>query len=225
MASIRIVSYNVRSFRDDRAALVGVVRDLRPDVLCLQEAPKRLAWRGRLAAFARDTELLYVAGGGTTGGTAVLTSVRVDVKSSAEHALPRTVGLTRRGLVVTRVGVGGHELVVAAVHLGLDPAERARHLTTILGLVRLEEAPAVAIVGDVNETERSATWARLASSYTDTGAGDPTPTFSTSNPRRRIDGVFVRGAADVNGYQVVDSPAVVASTDHRPVVVDLTLTG
>lgn len=225
MTQIRIVSYNVRGLRQDHDALVSVIRELRPDVLCLQEAPRMLAWRGRLAAFARDTDLLYVAGGGTSGGTAVLTAVRIDVKSSAEHLLPRTWGLTRRGLVLSRLAIAGRELVVAAVHLGLDPAERARHLTTILGLVRLERAPAVAIVGDINETERSATWSRLASSYVDAGANDPTPTFSTAGPRRRIDGVFVTPAVAIDGYQVVDTAAVRAASDHRPVVVDLTLPG
>lgn len=221
MTQIRIVSYNVRGLRGDRAAVVDVIRDLRPDVLCLQEAPRRFAWRGTLAAFARDTDVLYVAGGGSSGGTAMLTSVRVDVRSSAEHLLPRTWGMTRRGLVLARVAVSGRELAVAAVHLGLDPAERARHLTTILGLVRLERAPAVAIVGDVNETERSITWARLAASYADVGAADPTPTFSTANPRHRIDGVFVSGGVEVAAYRVVDTPAVQKASDHRPVVVDL----
>lgn len=222
MSSIRIVSYNVRGLRDDRAAVAEVLRELRPDVVCLQEAPRRGPWRGRMAALARTTDLLYVAGGGSTGGTAMLTSVRVDVKSSAEHRLPRTMGLTRRGLVLAQLSVGGRELAVAAIHLGLDPAERARHVTTLLGLVRQVPAPAMAIVGDINETDRSAAWRRLAAGYVDAGAADPTPTFSTSSPRRRIDAAFVDGA-DIIDYRAVDSAAVRAASDHRPVVVDLTL--
>src|SRR5690625_2967948 len=224
MSSIRIVSYNVHGLRDDRAAVAEVLRELRPDVVCLQEAPRRGPWRGRMDALARATDLLYVAGGGTTGGTAILTSIRVDVHSSSEHLLPRTWGLTRRGATLARLSVGGRELTVSAIHLGLDPAERARHATTLLGLVRLEHAPAMAIVGDINETDRSATWRRLAAGYVDAGATDPTPTFSTSSPRRRIDAAFIAGAADVIGYHVVDSAAVRAASDHRPVVVDLTLT-
>src|SRR5690625_2789501 len=138
MSSIRIDSYNVHGLRDDRAAVAEVLRELQPDVVCLQEAPRRGPWRGRKAALARATALLYVAGGGTTGGTAILTSIRVDVRSSSEHRLPRTWGLTRRGATLARLGVGGQELAVSAIHLGLDPAERARHATTLPGLGRLE---------------------------------------------------------------------------------------
>ncbi|MFC7643570.1 endonuclease/exonuclease/phosphatase family protein [Streptosporangium lutulentum] len=36
---IRVASYNVRSMRDDTAALGRVITGLRADVLCVQEAP------------------------------------------------------------------------------------------------------------------------------------------------------------------------------------------
>ncbi|MET0712639.1 MAG: endonuclease/exonuclease/phosphatase family protein, partial [Jiangellaceae bacterium] len=45
VVSLRVVTYNVRSLRDDRDALVRVIRGLSADVVCMQEAPRRLRWR------------------------------------------------------------------------------------------------------------------------------------------------------------------------------------
>nr|WP_246211782.1 endonuclease/exonuclease/phosphatase family protein [Phytoactinopolyspora alkaliphila] len=234
---MRLVTYNVRSLRDDAGAVAQILRDLDPDVVCLQEAPKRLAWRGRCAALARRSHLLYAGGGGTSGGTALFTAIRVDIRDVQEHRLRRTPGLTRRGVVLASLAKGPAHFGVASVHLGLDPAERARHLTDITGLMnRLIRPPGLAadamtgapvpvavVAGDINEGDRAPTWSRLAAQYRDAGAGDPTPTFSSARPRHRIDGVFVRGPAEVTSYQVLDSSLVQAASDHRPVVVDLVL--
>jgi endonuclease/exonuclease/phosphatase family metal-dependent hydrolase len=37
-AIVRVLSYNVRSMRDDRAALARVIRACAPDIVCVQEA-------------------------------------------------------------------------------------------------------------------------------------------------------------------------------------------
>lgn len=223
---VRLVSYNVRGLRDDAAAVAQVLRELDPDVVCLQEAPRRLAWRGRCAALARRSHLLYAGGGGTAGGTALLTAVRVDVREVQEHHLRRTPGLRRRGVVLAVLGKGRARFSVASVHLGLDPAERARHLTDINGLVNQVARPAgpvTVVAGDVNETPGELTWTRLAGQYVDAGASDPTPTVAAARTRHRTDGVFVRGSAEVVSYQVIDSPLATKASDHRPVVVDLLL--
>lgn len=223
MVSLRVVSYNVRSLRDDVDAAAGLLRELDPDVVCLQEAPKYVRWRGKVAAFARRCELLYVAGGRTTGGTAMLTSIRVGVTEAHEHRLRATPGLTKRGLVVATLAKGGHRVGVASIHLGLDAAERARHLTDITGLLNRLETPALVVAGDLNERPSAPTWSRMASQFTDAGGDDATPTFSAADPRRRIDGVFVRGEVRVVRYRVLDEPLVVIASDHRPVVADLEL--
>lgn len=219
---LRVVSYNVRGLRDDGAAVARVLRELDPDVAFVQELPKVVLWRGRAASFARRADLLYAAGGGTTGGTALFTAVRVDVREVQEHRLRRTPGLARRGLVLARLDKDGVAFGVGSLHLGLDAGERARHLTDLTGLVNRLDLPAMVLGGDVNEVATAPTWTRLASQYTDAGAADPTPTFSVAHPRHRIDGVFVRGA-EVTSYRVVDTPDARAASDHFPVVVDLTL--
>ncbi len=218
---VRVVSYNIHGLRDDAAAVVRVLRDIDADVVCMQEAPKRLDWRGRCAALARRLDLLYTGGGGSAGGVAMFTSVRVDVRSMWEHRLRTTPGLTRRGVVLAELAVNGVSFGAASVHLGLDPAERARHLTEITGLANRLGTSRTVLGGDMNERPTARTWARLASQYVDVSTDDDTPTFSTADPRRRIDGIFVRGDVDIVSYSVVDTSDVRVASDHRPVVADL----
>ena len=221
MVSLRVVTYNVRSLRDDRDALVRVIRRLSADVVCMQEAPRRLRWRARCAALARDTGLLYVGGGGTAGGSMMLASLRVGVRSTLEYRFSRTPGLHERGAVAAVVELGGAAAVVASVHLGLDSTERLRHRSELVGMVDRFGGQVTVLAGDINERPDMPAWRAIADEFTDAGAADDTPTFSTRDPRRRIDGVFVRGPARVASYGVVDGADVQAASDHRPVVVDV----
>ncbi|PSK99698.1 endonuclease/exonuclease/phosphatase family metal-dependent hydrolase [Haloactinopolyspora alba] len=243
--SLRVVSYNVRGLRDG-AGVARVLRELEADVVCLQRMPTVLLWRGRCAALARNAELLYAGGGGTTGGTVLLTSIRVDVRDVQEHRLRRTPGLGSRGAVLARLAVDGQAFGAASMHLGLDAAERARHLTEVTGLVNRMGVPSAVLAGTVNETPDAPTWTRLASQYADaavadgavahgaaaagaaadgTAAGgaasDAAATHPASRPERRLDGVFVRGGIRVESCRVIDSPDTRSASDHRPVVADL----
>jgi endonuclease/exonuclease/phosphatase family metal-dependent hydrolase len=222
---LRIVSYNIRALRDDRGAVVRVLRALDADVVCIQEAPRYFRWRSRCAALARESGLLYVGGGRKTGGTMMLASLRVDVRSTIEYPFSRTPALHRRGAVAARVHRGGASLVVASIHLGLDADERLRHRRELVGLVDRFESDVTVLAGDINERPEQPTWQALAAEFVDIGAGDATPTFSVKDPRRRIDGVFVRGPARTKAYRVVDDADVLVASDHRPVVVDLELGG
>ncbi|AYY13662.1 hypothetical protein EF847_14130 [Actinobacteria bacterium YIM 96077] len=243
---VRIVTYNMRGSRGigmrgsrEVAAVGALLRELDADVVCLQEAPRRLAWRDRCAALARRSHLLYTAGGGTTGGTAMLTAARIDVRDVRESRLQPTPGLRKRGAVLAVLSKGGIGFCVLAMHLGLDAAERARHVTEITGIVHRAAAPGgvlagitgtsrepvAVIAGDVNETPHGSTWSRLATQYADAGAGDPTPTRYSNGRANRMDGVFVRGPAELVSYRVADPPRGAGAHGHRPVVVDLLLPG
>ena len=224
MVDLRIASYNLRSLRDDRSAVVRVLRGLDADVVCLQEVPRFWRWRSRCAALARESGLLYVGGGGRVlGGTAMMASLRVDVRSTIEYAFSRTPKLHKRGAVAARIHRTGASLVVASVHLGLDADERYRHRGELVGLVDRFESDVTVLAGDLNEGPDKPTWQALAAEFVDVGADGDTPTFSVVKPRRRIDGVFVRGPARITSYRVIDGPDVLVASDHRPVVVDLSL--
>lgn len=217
--TFRILTYSVRSFRGDKNALARVVRAVDPDILCVQETPKHPLWRNACAAFARRTDLLYVAGGRPTGGTAMFTPIRVNVLGVHELRLSKTPSLVCRGAVVATMSKGGATVQVASIHLGVDAAERARHVTEITA--KLDDAPVAILAGSVNDEPGAPIWARLATEFADAGAADPAPTFPATGPDRRIDAIFVQGAAKVTNCATLDSRDVLNASDHRPVVADV----
>lgn len=223
MEKLRVVTYNVRSLRSDRGAVVRTLRSLDADIVCLQEAPRLFRWRSRCAAVARESGMLYVAGGRTAEGVAMLAAMRVDVVGAVEHRLSRTPGQRRRGLVTARIRKSGLPCSVGSVHLGFGADERARHVAEIHGILDRFGEEVEVLAGDFNEAADGPTWQRLASEFTDAGAGDATPTFPAT--KQRIDGVFVRGPASVTAYRVVDDANARGASDHRPVVVDVELDG
>ena len=125
MTSLRVVTYNVHGLRDDRAALLSVIGELAPDVLILQEAPRRLRWRTRTAHLAHDLGLVYVAGGAPSLGNVILSDLQVRTTGTWAMRYPLTPGRHMRGAAFARCSAGGAPFVVAGSHLSLDPAEQA----------------------------------------------------------------------------------------------------
>ena len=74
---LRLMTWNVRSLRDDRDAVVGVLRRAAPDVLFVQEAPRFFRARSKLAALARESDLVVVCGGQPAAGVAILSNLRM----------------------------------------------------------------------------------------------------------------------------------------------------
>lgn len=216
---VRLVSYNVRALKDDRGALVEVVRALRPDVLCLQEVPRHPASGHRIAALAQDCGLLWSGGSRHRMSTTLLTAQRLDVLASGH----RLFGVPRpqepRGWAFARLRLPGHEPFLAiSVHLSLRREQRGRHARM------LREATAgsdpIVIAGDLNEERTGAAWGVLAEGLQDV-AGDR-PTFPAAAPRARIDAVLADPR--LHGQAVpVEVPAELQAraSDHLPLAVDL----
>lgn len=217
---LRVLDWNVRGLRDDVDALTRTVREVAPHVAVLQEAPRVVRWRARAASLARRCGLVVVQGGAS--GNLVLASLAVTVRDTAVVRLPLTRFQYPRAAVVVRGALAGAPFTVAGVHLGLTEPERVGHVPVLLEALAGDEP--LVLAGDVNETGDGPAWSALASHLTDAGAHDPTPTFSTGSPRRRIDGVFVTPGVPVRGYRVLDTPDVARASDHRPVVAEVGLT-
>lgn len=220
---LRLMTWNVRSLRDDRAAVVRVLRGCVPDVLFVQEAPRFLRAQSRLAALARESGLVVAAGGKPAAGVALLTTLRVDVDLASDVLLTRTRGLHQRGLALARLTVAGRTFTAASVHLGLDAAERLRHVGEIRSSLASRGLPGV-LGGDLNERAGGTAWSSLASGYRDVGAAADRPTFPASAPTARIDALLVPEewqVAAVSLSDIVGESDLVAATDHRPVVVDV----
>lgn len=220
---LRVVSYNVHGLRDDRSALAMVIHDLAPDVLLMQEAPRRLRWRQRCAALANSLGLVVAAGGQPALGNLILVDLRVTVKDSWSLRFPLTPGRHMRGAAFARCLLVGAPFVAVSAHLGTDPTERPLHARQLAAALAEREEPAV-VGADLNDEPGGPAWQVLADRLVDTAsaaAAEPAPTFPARDPRRRIDAILVDRRLEVVAHQVADTPAVRRASDHLPVVADL----
>jgi endonuclease/exonuclease/phosphatase family metal-dependent hydrolase len=222
VSTLRVVSYNLKDFTMDRHAAARVVRALNPDVLCLQEVPRRLFASWRVSAFAAECGMFWSGRHRGSGGTTIFTSLRVQVAES-RHVRLRVRALQRtRGYAVARVALPGHEpLVAASVHLSLDAHERERHAGLILQGV--SGGGPVLLAGDLNEGETGGAWRLFAAPLR--LVSSPVPTFPARAPRRVLDVVFASPDLVVRPHTDVELAAadLVAASDHRPTWVDVDL--
>ncbi|GMA23002.1 hypothetical protein GCM10025864_07610 [Luteimicrobium album] len=235
---MRILSYNVRSLKQDRHAVLGVLRDTEADVVALQEPPKWWASTVRLQALARDAGLKVAVPGGIAGARTTALLVRPGVEVLGARALRLPLRLVRRshwfptlrGVAVARLRFpetehgGALEATVASVHLSLDVDERAGHLPRIEAAVAglaPEGWGDVVVAGDLNEEPGGPAWQALEShDLADAGAGDGRPTFSTTSPRKRLD-VVLTGERLSAVARRVDLDGVARASDHFPVVAEV----
>ena len=130
---LRVASYNVRDLKDDVDAAARVVRAIEPDVLCLQEVPRHPFSGHRVADLARRCGLMWAGGHRGSGGTTILTALRVDVRGARHEGLRVRRRQRERGYAVATVALPGRALLdVVSVHLSLDADERARHAGDVL---------------------------------------------------------------------------------------------
>jgi endonuclease/exonuclease/phosphatase family metal-dependent hydrolase len=229
-AVIRVLSLNVRSMRDDTAALARVIRACAPDLVLLQEAPRFFRWRKKLARLAAASELVILTGGATAAGPAVLCSLRATVERTEDVLLPLTPGLPRRGFATAVVRFGGARLGVLGCHLSLDRGERYEQAGMLLDrLAGMGVAHTVA-GGDLNEGPEGPAFRRLAGALQDGWATAPwggEHTWTATEPHRRIDAVFAGPGVEVLGCGVplghpgVSGADLRAATDHLPVLAAL----
>ena len=219
---LRVVSYNVHGLKDDRAALIGVVRDLAPDVLVVQEAPRRLRWRHKCAALADDLGMVVAAGGLPSLGNLLLVTLRVRVHETWCMRYPLTPGRHLRGAAFARGSVRGGTFTVTGSHLATDPAERPAQAALWKEAILAAEGPVIA-AADLNEGPAGGAWRTVSDGLV--SSPDDRPTFPATLPNRRIDGIFVTPDVTVVGYEVVESDQVRRASDHLPVVADLLLPG
>ncbi|MEV7802619.1 endonuclease/exonuclease/phosphatase family protein [Microbispora sp. NPDC088329] len=176
---LRVATYNVRGLRDDRRALVRVIRALRPDVLCLQEAPRLPGWRRERRTLARAAGL-SVAAGGRVGGTAVLIAPAVRLLRGRGHRLRWFAGLEWRSVALAVVEKDRERYAVCSAHLDLLAAARLSHAAQIVPLLERaarEFGAAPVLAGDLNEAPGAPVWRLLGGRYTDcfTAARGPAP--------------------------------------------------
>ncbi|WFF00629.1 endonuclease/exonuclease/phosphatase family protein [Micromonospora sp. WMMD964] len=222
---LRVVSYNIHSQRDDTAALAAVVRAAKPDVVIVQEGPRRFRWRQKSAMLAESFGLVVAAGGLPALGNLLLTSLRVQVQATRCQRFPLTPGRHLRGAAYADCRVAGARFTLAGSHLSTDPAERPAQAAEFKRGLDAATSPVLA-GADLNEGPDGPAWATVSSGLTDAAvAADRADrlTYSCREPRRRIDALFVDPRISVVDYDVVDTPQTRRASDHFPVLVDLLL--
>ncbi|PZS02079.1 MAG: endonuclease [Pseudonocardiales bacterium] len=223
-ATLRVMTYNVRSLRDDAAAVSRVIREAQPHVVCVQEAPRFLRWRSRAAALARTSGLLVIAGGRGAAGNLLLCSLAVEVTHRAEVLLSHRPKTHPRGVVVAVCSLRGHRFALAGTHLDLAAAERRLHADELLDALPRSGVGAdipVILAGDFNEQREEPARRRIAAALTDTA--DDTPTYPAKNPVRRIDSIYADPRLRFVRSWVVGTADVMLASDHRPVVAEIDL--
>jgi endonuclease/exonuclease/phosphatase family metal-dependent hydrolase len=219
-ASLRVVSYNVHGLKDDRAALIGVISKLGPDVLVVQEAPRRFRWRHRCAALADDLGMVVAVGGLPALGNLVLVSLRVAVHETWCLRYPLTPGRHLRGAAFARGSVRGGRFTVSGSHLATDATERPAQAALWKEELSRVEGPLIA-AADLNEGPGGGAWRTVEDGLVSDSASESRSTFPASLPNRRIDGIFVSPDIAIEKYEVVDSDQARRASDHLPVLVDL----
>ncbi|MES4888443.1 endonuclease/exonuclease/phosphatase family protein [Streptomyces sp. NPDC096012] len=229
-AVVRVLSYNIRSMRDDTDALARVISACAPDLVLLQEAPRFFRWRKKLARLAAASGQVVLTGGATAAGPAILCGLRATVERTEDVLLPLTPGLHRRGFATAVIRFGGARLGVLSCHLSLREDERHEQGGLLLDrLAGLGVEHAVA-GGDLNERPGGRTFRRLSADLQDCRTAAPWGeefTSTPADPHQRIDAIFATKGVEVLGCGVpVDQPGVTradltAATDHLPVLAAL----
>ncbi|GGW92569.1 endonuclease/exonuclease/phosphatase family protein [Streptomyces chryseus] len=226
-AVIRVLSYNIRSMRDDREALARVIGACEPDLVLVQEAPRFFRWRKHAAWLAAHSDLVTLGGGATASGPMLLCSLRVTVERTQDVLLPRTPGLHQRGFATAVVRIGGARLGVLSCHLSLRREERYAQGGMLLDRLKEMDVPHAVAGGDLNERPDGRTFRRLAGGLQDCWAVKPWGGEYTSTPDRphqRIDALFATPGIEVLGCGVplgLPDADLRAATDHLPVLAAL----
>ncbi|MER6029107.1 endonuclease/exonuclease/phosphatase family protein [Streptomyces sp. NPDC001851] len=224
---IRVLSYNIRSMRDDTRALARVISACAPDLVLIQEAPLFFRWRKKLARLAAATGQVILTGGATAAGPAILCSLRATVERTEDVLLPLTPGLHRRGLATAVIRLGAARLGVISCHLSLDDTERYEQAALLLERFAALGVEHAVVGGDLNEGPDGPAFRLVSASLRDCRAVAPwggEETWLHSDPPERIDAVFVTKGIEVLGCGVpLDQPGVTeadlkAATDHLPVL-------
>jgi endonuclease/exonuclease/phosphatase family metal-dependent hydrolase len=227
-AALRVLSYNVHRWGDDRAALARVVKACAPDVMLVQEAPTWWGTRRKRRAMAASFGMNYVT---ASARNAILVADGTELVEPLHWRIWRPFVRRRLRLIATqlpggavggRITLGSTPMALVVCHLGLQILGRQRELEQVLRGCRSFGTPYL-LVGDLNEEPDGPVWKRLAEEgLTDLGA-DAGPTFSSTNPHKRIDGAHLTPSLHGRMLKVPASHGdLAAASDHLPLLLELT---
>ena len=224
---MRVLSYNVHRWGDDRAALSRVFAAAKPDIALVQEAPTWFGTRRKRRALAASVGMTYVAG---AARNIILVADGIELSDPRHWRVWRPFVRRRLRLVATQLPGGaagaqvqldGTGIALAVCHLGLHTLGRQRELEQVLRGCESFGTPYL-LVGDLNEEPDGPVWKRLAEAgLVDLGT-EAGPTFPSSGPYKRIDGAHASPDLPARLLPVTASAEdLAAASDHLPMLVEV----
>ncbi|MFT4469757.1 endonuclease/exonuclease/phosphatase family protein [Arthrobacter sulfonylureivorans] len=237
------MSFNIHNGSDDEDELdlAAIARDIHAsgaDIIGLQEVDRhksRSKFVDQAAWLARRLGMYFVYGVNVERpprdgqkkrsqyGTAILSKYRI---VSSRNYLLRNIRYKedpsqQRGLLEAVIDLGGVQLRFYNTHLDHRRAEQRRlQINQVLALAGASDLPTV-LAGDFNTVPGAPEMRQVTAKFMDTFAerGHGTGfSFPAERPSRRIDYLLISGQFQVVRASVMDTD----SSDHRPVVADLT---
>jgi endonuclease/exonuclease/phosphatase family metal-dependent hydrolase len=237
---LRVMTYNVHGClgTDGRVSprrIARIIAQQNPDIVALQELDHgRSRSRGEDQASLIADLLGYhvvfcptVIVGTERYGHAVLSRLPIETVKVAElPGHPRSLYPERRGALWSRIKLGDLQINVVTTHLGLSPRERHAQMTSLLGsewigpVLPLEP---VILCGDFNCLPGGPSHRIALTKLKDVAGTRRLNTFSSVRPFVRLDYIFTTGHFLHENVTVLRNPLTRVSSDHLPLLVDVTV--
>ncbi len=220
----RIVSYNIHQCvgldgRRDPARIVSVIREMKPDIVGLQEV-SALYGNDRASMqldYLAEATGMRAIGGPTIQrhdgyyGNALLTRCRIMEVRRFDLTYRRRES---RGVLDVELDVRGKLIRVLVTHLGLRPAERRFQVEKLLQILAEVPIRPVILLGDFNEWFL---WGRPARWMHRYFGRSPAPkTFPAFLPVFSLDRILVRPREALIDASIFKNPASRLASDHLP---------
>ena len=226
--TLRVATWNIHAGigadgRYDASRIVDVLKEMRADIVALQEVASAEAHSDFLRDLEHATGYHVVAGllrqrHGTDFGNAVLS--RYPVKSVSH--LDLAVGhYEPRGALDVCIDIGVRPLLrVIATHLGLRPHERREQVRRILAKVERATPHPTLLMGDLNEWYLWGRPLRWLHSHFQHRPAAPR-TFPSHRPVFALDRIWVSPAGALRRLGKHATPLARAASDHLPLIADI----
>jgi len=220
-----VATYNVHRFRGHAGLprpqrTLGVVAEIAPDVIALQEA---MGMFGTLRQPFPDAALraiglkaLPLPHGAGQSWCSNMILLRDDARILRQPALLRLGGLEPRGAISVVLDLGEGPFHLLATHLSLGAQHRRSQATSLLEAFRQHPDMSTLIMGDLNEwRHRGSVLSVLAEDF---GCSARVASYPSFMPRLALDHVVSGPGGVVTDVHVHDTPAARWASDHLPVV-------
>jgi endonuclease/exonuclease/phosphatase family metal-dependent hydrolase len=220
---VLVATYNAHRGRGpfrlfDPRRIVGVIAEIRPDLIALQEAQHYLRRRvPMLDAEALADQLglrLLRVQADQQGWRGNLLLVRHDARVLRPPEGLRIGGMEPRGAILAELDLGQGPFRVMSAHLSLGAGRRRLQAAALLVAMRGGAAMPTLLLGDLNEAR--ADGAALEVLRPVFGPAHAAPTFPSFRPILALDRIMGHPAGLVPAVAAHDSPLARIASDHLP---------